>query len=84
MYNSLIGSIIITIGLCLVIWGKGKEATASQDGETESRRDEVTDGSQAAPLIVPGHCTDYQTNGVHQQFKHEHVLQARLALPRID
>ncbi|XP_027077634.2 WAT1-related protein At1g25270 [Coffea arabica] len=49
--GSLIGSIIITIGLCLVIWGKGKEATASQDGETESRRDEVTDGSQAAPPI---------------------------------
>ncbi|CDP16003.1 unnamed protein product [Coffea canephora] len=43
--GSLIGSIIITIGLCLVIWGKGKEATASQDGETGSRRDEVTDGS---------------------------------------
>ncbi|XP_027177741.1 WAT1-related protein At1g68170-like [Coffea eugenioides] len=49
--GSLIGSIIITIGLCLLIWGKGKEATASQDGETESRRDEVTDGSQAAPPI---------------------------------
>ncbi|CDP12794.1 unnamed protein product [Coffea canephora] len=70
--GSLIGSIIITIGLCFVIWGKGKEATASQDGETESRRDEVTDGSQAAPPIVPGQCTDYLTNGVHQQFKHEH------------
>ncbi|CDP16002.1 unnamed protein product [Coffea canephora] len=36
--GSLIGSIIITIGLCLVIWGKGKKATASQDGETGSRR----------------------------------------------
>ncbi|XP_027163566.1 WAT1-related protein At1g68170-like isoform X1 [Coffea eugenioides] len=45
--GSLIGSIIITIGLCLVIWGKGKEATTSQDGETGSRRDEVTDGSEA-------------------------------------